>query len=85
MDYEHTYDVLTDLMNNRAFQERLSKLFVDKKSLGLGLMMMGLDDLKSINDSHGHESGDGYIHSFANWLKTVSGAGSIGFPPAARR
>lgn len=84
MDYEHTYDVLTDLMNNRAFQERLSKLFVDKKSLGLGLMIMwDLDDLKSINDSHGHESGDGYIHSFANWLKTVSGAGSIGF--SARR
>lgn len=84
MDYEHTYDVLTDLMNNRAFQERLNKLFVDKKSLGLGLMIMwDLDDLKSINDSHGHESGDGYIHSFANWLKTVSGAGSIGF--SARR
>ena len=84
MDYEHTYDVLTDLMNNRAFQERLNKLFVGKKSLGLGLMIMwDLDDLKSINDSHGHESGDGYIHSFANWLKTVSGAGSIGF--SARR
>lgn len=84
MDYEHTYDVLTDLMNNRAFQERLNKLFVGKKSLGLGLMIMwDLDDLKSINDSYGHESGDGYIHSFANWLKTVSSAGSIGF--SARR
>lgn len=84
MDYEHTYDVLTDLMNNRAFQERLNQLFVGKKSLGLGLMIMwDLDDLKSINDSHGHESGDGYIHSFANWLKTISGAGPIGF--SARR
>ena len=84
MDYEHTYDVLTDLMNNRAFQERLNLLFAGKKSLGLGLMIMwDLDDLKSINDSHGHESGDGYIHSFANWLKTISGAGSIGF--SARR
>ena len=84
MDYEHTYDVLTDLMNNRAFQERLNLLFAGKKSLGLGLMIMwDLDDLKSINDSYGHESGDGYIHSFANWLKTISGAGSIGF--SARR
>ena len=84
MDYEHTYDVLTDLMNNRAFQERLNLLFAGKKSLGLGLMIMwDLDDLKSINDSYGHESGDGYIHSFANWLKTISGTGSIGF--SARR
>ena len=73
IDYEHTYDALTDLMNNRAFSERMHRLLRDEQQLGLGLMLMwDLDNLKTINDTYGHESGDSYIHAFANWLKTIA-------------
>ncbi len=75
LDYEHAYDVLTDLMNNRAFQERLRQTLFQPAALGKGILIMwDLDNLKEVNDTYGHESGDSYIHVFANWLKTITGA-----------
>lgn len=59
---ERDYDVLTGLLNRRAFYAQVSELFKTPETLGhAALMMYDLDDLKYINDHYGHDCGDKYI------------------------
>ncbi|MEG0596510.1 MAG: EAL domain-containing protein, partial [Oscillospiraceae bacterium] len=71
IEYERDYDVLTDLYNRRAFDQRVEALFSDahKSELGVAaLMMFDLDNLKYVNDTYGHDYGDRYIQAFAKSL-----------------
>ncbi len=69
IEYERDYDVLTDLYNRRAFQQKLSTLFKSGIHLGYAaLIMWDLDNLKYINDTYGHEYGDRYIIALADCL-----------------
>ncbi|MEG0592624.1 MAG: EAL domain-containing protein [Coprobacillus sp.] len=67
IEHERDHDILTGLMNRRAFQRRMKKLFsVDTEQLKVGaLVMMDLDNLKEINDKYGHDCGDSYIKEAA--------------------
>ena len=53
MEYERDYDLLTNILNRRAFNARLEQLFQKGKDvLGTAaLMMIDLDNLKFLNDS----------------------------------
>lgn len=65
------FDSLTDLPNRRGLQERM------EYSLALGLraadrcavMMLDLDDFKTLNDSHGHAAGDQLLQVVAQRLR----------------
>ncbi len=70
IERERDYDLLTNLLNRRAFTTELSKHFENPQELGIGaLIMLDLDNLKFINDSYGHDYGDEYIRCMANALK----------------
>lgn len=70
IEYERDYDVLTNLLNRRAFHRYASETFADEKALGVtAFMMLDLDNLKYINDTYGHDCGDEYIRSAANVLR----------------
>lgn len=70
IEYERDYDLLTNLLNRRAFLASLDALFEHPETLGnAAMIMLDLDNLKFINDNHGHDSGDGYIQATANALK----------------
>ena len=58
-------DGLTGLYNHRHFQEMLSYTMAhsDRYSQEASLLIMDLDDLKSINDSYGHRAGDSALSS----------------------
>ena len=58
-------DGLTGLYNHRHFQEMLSYSIAhcDRYSSHASLLIMDLDDLKSINDSYGHRAGDSALSS----------------------
>jgi len=53
-------DALTGLFNHGCFQDRLDRetKLADRNNQQLSLILLDLDHLKRINDTHGHRSGD---------------------------
>ncbi len=62
IEHERDYDLLTGLLNRRAFYRLTEKLFESPDKLGhAALVMLDLDNLKMTNDRFGHDWGDQYI------------------------
>jgi len=82
IEYELSFDALTNIFNRRAFEEKVTKLFTDTTDLKIGaLLMCDLDNLKFINDTFGHDYGDNYIRAIAICLSKIDVQNCI----AARR
>lgn len=72
MEFERDYDVLTSLLNRRAFHSTMQNLFSNPNKLNIGAMLsIDLDNLKIINDKYGHDYGDEYIRSLSNVLNVT--------------
>lgn len=70
IEWERDYDSLTNLLNRRAFDERIRhRLQIDGQTKIAALMMLDLDNLKYINDTYGHDAGDEYIQCAAQAMK----------------
>ena len=61
-------DQLTGLVNRRQFHHRLaqSMSLADREEKSLALMMLDLDDFKSVNDTYGHPMGDDLLQSVSS-------------------
>ena len=71
LEYERDYDLLTGLMNRRAFYRRAGEIFNDPEKLGnAAILMLDLDNLKTYNDAYGHDCGDKYIHTAARCFES---------------
>ncbi len=70
IEHERDYDILTGLLNRRAFARITEDLFARQSSLLkiAAVVMMDLDNLKYVNDAYGHDCGDNYIRSFGEAL-----------------
>ena len=68
-----TYDSLTGLLNRRAFFNRASMFceFAEREGMPISFVILDLDNFKSINDSYGHQAGDGVLIAFAKSVKSV--------------
>ena len=66
-------DELTELPNRRAFMRRLEDEVGRTKRYGfrLVLVMIDLDNFKTINDRFGHAGGDAVLRSYSNDILTV--------------
>lgn len=77
LEQERNYDLLTGIYNRRAFRE-LVEIILYKQKIGIAaLVMWDLDNLKYVNDTYGHETGDRYIQLFADYLKTLETDGAV--------
>jgi len=65
------FDTLTNLLNRRAFDEALEKglLTARLQSASLSVLFLDLDNLKEINDTHGHPAGDLALQRVADVLR----------------
>ena len=60
-------DGLTKLHNHRFFQDQLTREIrrTERASTPLSLLLIDIDDFKSLNDRFGHASGDELLHGLA--------------------
>ncbi len=79
LEYLATRDPLTGCLNRRAFLERYQIAFVEatKRNTTLSCLMMDLDHFKSINDTHGHATGDKVLKYVAETLRSNSRPGDL--------
>lgn len=78
MEYERDYDLLTGLLNRRAYYQEVAKKFQRKSRLKIAaFIMFDLDNLKYVNDTYGHDFGDDYIKTAANVFKKFKNYGGI--------
>jgi diguanylate cyclase (GGDEF)-like protein len=70
--HKATHDHLTDLHNRASFYEHLSGALSRARRRGseVAVMFVDLDDFKPINDSLGHQAGDGVLREVAERLKS---------------
>jgi diguanylate cyclase (GGDEF)-like protein len=64
-------DSLTGLYNHRTFYERLGEELrrATRYDSPLSIVLIDLDDFKSINDTNGHQFGDHLLVKCAEWLR----------------
>ena len=67
-----TQDPLTNVMNARAFADRLGQELDRNRRYPrpLALMYMDLDNFKVINDTHGHQTGDAVLRLVADAMRS---------------
>ena len=70
-------DALTGLPNRALFDAQLDLVVRTARARGCrtGLMVVDMNNLKSLNDAHGHQAGDAAIKAVADTLKRRAGAG----------
>jgi diguanylate cyclase (GGDEF)-like protein len=71
IQHQATTDGLTGLINHKTFYEILEKELWRSRRYGgqLSLIMIDVDDLKRINDAHGHRAGDKAIKEISRRIK----------------
>ena len=70
-------DPLTGLLNRRAVEEQVHRLRQATRSFAVS--MLDLDKFKALNDTHGHETGDRALSTFAKCMReTIGERGIIG-------
>ena len=78
IEHERDYDALTGLYSRQAFFRVCGELFEKPNTLRhAALMMTDLDNLKTINDTYGHDWGDVYLRQTAHSLQQGSPSGTV--------
>ena len=67
--YERDHDTLTGILNRRAFRRIVIQKLEESSESIAAMIMIDLDNLKYVNDTYGHDSGDNYIKQVANELR----------------
>ncbi len=64
-------DELTGLYNRRYFERHLSIMLskAQEQQRDMAMMLIDMDFFKSVNDTHGHDTGDAVLREFADRLR----------------
>jgi diguanylate cyclase (GGDEF)-like protein len=75
LDYQANHDSLTRIPNRARFFARL-RAAIDEQ-MAVTLLVIDLDDFKTVNDTYGHAAGDELLIEVAARLVEVGGPGSV--------
>jgi diguanylate cyclase (GGDEF)-like protein len=72
-------DALTGLLNRNGWAEQADRAlrYAQRHGYPLSLLMIDLDHFKRINDTYGHEAGDGALVFFGGLLRQCQRAGDV--------
>ncbi len=73
------YDPLTKLLNRASFSARLKSIInrSTQKNVKVGILFVDLDKFKYVNDTYGHDVGDGLLKQVANILRSSIRQGDV--------
>lgn len=71
LEYQAHTDSMTGLSNRRLCEKEMNRLESESTDTVYGIISLDLNNLKSTNDTFGHECGDQLIIAFADILKDV--------------
>ena len=79
IEYERDHDLLTGLLNRRAFNRSMTEKFEHGRLVlkTAALIMIDLDELKHVNDTYGHDYGDKYIKTAAECFEKYTPESTI--------
>lgn len=63
--YLYRHDALTGVFNRFGIREYISKIFENNNNLPISVILLDIDDFKSINDRYGHDCGDKVLRMIA--------------------
>ena len=71
LEYQTQVDSLTGLFNRRAFEKKIDEEFERANRYGhpLSLLILDIDNFKSINDTYGHHGGDATLVKISETLR----------------
>ena len=71
LEYQTQIDSLTGLYNRRAFEKKIEDEFERSKRYGnpLSILILDVDNFKTINDTYGHHGGDAALVRIAETLR----------------
>jgi diguanylate cyclase (GGDEF)-like protein len=74
-------DPLTGLRNHRAFHEDIARELqrVGRTGVPLALVLLDLDDLKAVNDTHGHQAGDERLQALADAIRATGRGADLAY------
>lgn len=67
--YLSLHDIMTGVYNRAFFEEELARL-TKSRAFPISILVMDMDNLKSINDQHGHPAGDAALQIIASIVKS---------------
>ena len=74
ISFDALHDRLTGLANRVLFREQLMQLLTGVPAPETGLLLLGLDGFRALNEAHGPVAGDGVLTELATRLKARYGA-----------
>ncbi len=79
LEYYATRDPLTNLYNQRIFWELLNYEVnrAGRHDYSFSLLVIDMDNFKTINDSHGHGFGDSFLRHFSSLIQQALGTGDV--------